>query len=201
MKNGANEAHKQRMVAQKEKMDGQIADATEERGIVILLTGNGKGKSTSAFGMVMRSLGYGYGVAVVQFIKGKQHSGEEIYLKKNHPELPFYQMGTGFTWNTQDREADIIAAEKTWAMAAEHLTDDSRHLVILDELTYMIAFNYLDEEMILNAIRNRPANQTVVVTGRGASAGLRDLADTIAEIESEKHAFAAGIRARPGVDY
>src|SRR5690606_11678804 len=122
--------------------DHSIARATDERGLVILLTGDGKGKSSSAFGMVMRSLGYGYTVGIVQFIKGEQLSGEELYVREKLPEVYFYQMGTGFTWDTQDRAGDIKAAEETWAHAEKLLQDERYHLVVLDELTYMLAFKY-----------------------------------------------------------
>ncbi len=193
--------HKAKMQKQKEKVDANIERADEERGIVILLTGDGKGKSSSAFGMVIRSLGYDYKVGIVQFIKGEQLSGEELFIKNKHPEVQFHQMGTGFTWNTQDRSGDIAAAEETWAHAEKMLQDDSLHLVVLDELTYMLAYKYLDEDKLLNAIRNRPAEQTVVVTGRGGGSAIRELADTVAEINDVKHAFRAGVKARKGVDF
>ena len=112
-----NARHKASMEKQKSKVDANIVAADEQRGVAILLTGNGKGKSSSAFGMVMRALGYGQKVGVVQFIKGQQLSGEEIYLKEHCPQVAFYQMGTGFTWDTQDREGDIKAARDTWAVA------------------------------------------------------------------------------------
>ena len=102
-----NAKHKKAMEKQKANVDAHIEAADTERGVAILLTGNGKGKSTSAFGMVMRALGYGHKVGVIQFIKGEQLSGEEIYLKEQCPQVDFYQMGTGFTWNTQDRSVDI----------------------------------------------------------------------------------------------
>lgn len=195
------EKHKQAMQKQKAKVDQHIADATIERGVVILLTGDGKGKSSSAFGMVMRALGYGHKVGVVQFIKGKQSSGEELYLKDHCPQVSLYQMGTGFTWNTQDRSSDIAAAERTWAQAEPLLCDASYFLVVLDELTYMFAYKYLDETKVIDAITHRPAEQSVVVTGRGGGRALRELADTVSDIKVVKHAFNAGIKARPGVDY
>lgn len=196
-----NEAHKKKMQKQKEKVDAHIAEANIERGVLILLTGNGKGKSSSGFGMVLRALGYGHKVGVVQFIKGAQLSGEEIFLKEKMPEVDFYQMGTGFTWNTQDRTADIEAAEKTWAEAERMLSDKSLNLVLLDELTYMIAYKYLDEDKILKAIENRPPEMSVVVTGRGGGSALKELADTVSEVKEVKHAYKAGIKARQGVDY
>lgn len=196
-----NEAHKKKMQKQKEKVDAHIAQANTERGVMILLTGNGKGKSSSAFGMVLRAAGYGHKVGVVQFIKGQQLSGEEIFLKEKLPEVQFYQMGTGFTWNTQDRTSDIEAAERTWAVAEKMLQDESLNLVVLDELTYMLAYSYLDEAKVLNALKNRPYEQSVVVTGRGGGAALKELADTVSEVKEIKHAYKAGIKARQGVDY
>lgn len=196
-----DESHKRKMQNQKEKIDAKIAASDEERGVMILLTGDGKGKSSSAFGMVVRALGYGFKVGVVQFIKGKQLSGEELYVREKCPEIEFYQMGTGFTWNTQDRSGDIAAAERTWAVVEPMLKDKSVHLVILDELTYMLSYKYLDEEMVLKALADRPENQSVVVTGRGGGAAIRELADTVSEIKDVKHAYRAGVKARKGVDY
>ncbi len=196
-----SDKHKRAMQKQKAKVDQHIEEAAEERGVLIVLTGNGKGKSSSAFGMVMRALGYDQKVGVIQFIKGQQLSGEEIYLRDHCPQIDFYQMGTGFTWDTQDRDADIAAAKITWAKAEAMLKDDSFQLVILDELTYMIAYKYLDEQLILDALRNRPDNQSVVVTGRGGGSALQELADTVSEIKEIKHAFKAGVKARKGVDF
>lgn len=195
------EKHNAAMQKQKENVDANIAKASEERGVAILLTGNGKGKSSSAFGMVLRALGYGQRVAVIQFIKGVQLSGEEVYLRDHCPEVYFYQMGTGFTWDTQNRASDIAAAERTWNEAEKWLADASVDLVILDELTYMLAFGYLAEEKIIAAISERPGEQSVVVTGRGGGSALRDIMDTVSEIKDIKHAFNSGIKARRGVDY
>ena len=193
--------HKKAMQKQKEQVDAGIAAASTERGVGILLTGDGKGKTSSAFGMVMRALGYGYKVGVVQFIKGEQLSGEELYIRDKCPEVTFYQMGTGFTWDTQDRSADMAAAKETWAIAKPMLKDDSYHLVVLDELTYMLAYDYLVEDEVIEAIKNRPTNQSVVVTGRGGGARLKDVVDTVSEVKDIKHAYAQGITARKGVDY
>ncbi|MEH6559089.1 MAG: cob(I)yrinic acid a,c-diamide adenosyltransferase [Oceanicoccus sp.] len=201
MSRDKNAKHKTSMEKQKVNVDHGIASADIEQGVAILLTGDGKGKSSSAFGMVLRSLGYGHKVGIIQFIKGVQLSGEEIFIRDHHPEVYFYQMGTGFTWDTQDRSGDIAAAEATWKHAEKLLSDDSYRLVVLDELTYMLAFKYLDEDMVLNAIRNRPPEQSVVMTGRGGGSAIRELADTVAEINDVKHAFKAGIKAREGVDF
>ncbi|EGG93588.1 Cob(I)alamin adenosyltransferase [gamma proteobacterium IMCC1989] len=196
-----NQKHKKSMQKQKQNVDAHIEAASTERGVSVLLTGNGKGKSSSAFGMVMRALGYGQKVAVIQFIKGQQLSGEEIYVREQCPQVTFYQMGTGFTWDTQDREADIQAAERTWAQVAPLLEDPTYDLVVLDELTYMLSFKYLEEEVVLNALKNRPVEQSVVVTGRGGGSGLQEIMDTVSEVKDSKHAYTSGIKARKGVDY
>jgi cob(I)alamin adenosyltransferase len=110
-------------------------------------------------------------------------------------------MGTGFTWDTQDRSGDIAAAERTWEQAEPLLKDASYDLVVLDELTYMLAYKYLDEDKVLSALAQRPLEQSVVVTGRGGGSALQDIMDTVSEVKEVKHAFKAGIKARKGVDY
>ena len=196
-----NTRHKNAMEKQKAAVDDSIAKADVERGVAVLLTGDGKGKTSSAFGMVIRALGYHQKVGVVQFIKGVQASGEEIFVREQLPSVALYQMGTGFTWDTQDREADIAAAINTWEHATTMLSDPSYDLVVLDELTYMLAFDYLPEAEVLSGITERPASQSVVVTGRGGGQALREIMDTVSEVKEIKHAYRAGIRARLGVDY
>jgi len=196
-----DEKHKKAMQKQKTNVDSSVAQANIDKAVAILLTGNGKGKSSSAFGMVMRALGYGHRVGVVQFIKGVMLSGEELYLREHCPQVQFYQMGTGFTWDTQDRRADSEAAERTWTVAKRFLEDSSLNLVVLDELTYMLSFDYLDEVDVLAAIQDRPVEQSVIVTGRGGGKNLQDIMDTVSEVKDIKHAFNAGIKARKGVDF
>lgn len=196
-----NNKHKAAMAKQKTKVDAKIEQADIERGVAVLLTGNGKGKSSSAFGMVLRALGYGQKVAVVQFIKGAQLSGEEIYIREQCPQVDFYQMGTGFTWDTQDREADMAAAQTTWLEAVKALGNPKVDLVILDELTYMLAYKYLDESTVLEAIVHRPLEQSVVITGRGGGAELQKIMDTVSEVKDIKHAYHQGVKARRGVDF
>ena len=193
--------HKASMEKQKSNIDASIAAADTEQSIVLLLTGNGKGKTSSAFGMVMRAMGYSQRVGIVQFIKGEQLSGEELFAREYLPDSDFYQMGTGFTWDTQNRQADIAAAERTWAQAQRMLQDPAYDLVVLDEITYMLAFDYLDEAQVIESIKERPEHQSVVMTGRGGGSGLQALADTVSEVKEVKHAFRAGIKARKGVDY
>jgi len=195
----AQEKHKRKSQKLKEKVDAHVAGANIERGILLVITGNGKGKSTAGFGTVARCVGHGYKAAVVQFIKGKWDCGERNLLEQHG--VPFAVMGTGFTWDTQARESDIAAANEVWQSAKQFLADPQYHLVLLDELTYMLGYDYLDKQEVLTALENRPENQSVIVTGRGAVRELRELADTVSEIKDEKHAFKSGIKARKGVDW
>lgn len=189
------------MAKQKAQVDASIAAADREHSLVVLLTGDGKGKSTSGFGMILRALGHGQQVAVVQFIKGTQLSGEEILLQERFPEIPFHQMATGFTWDSQNHAADKAAAQRTWAIARQMLQDPGLDVLLLDELTYMLSFKFLEEEEVLQAIRERSPQLSVIVTGRGGGTGLRELADTVSEVKNLKHAYEAGLRARPGIDF
>ena len=193
--------HNKAMAKQKAAVDQAISKADIEQGVSVLLTGDGKGKTSSAFGMVIRALGYGQRVGIVQFIKGAQPSGEETFVKNHLPDVTLYQMGTGFTWDTQDRAGDIAAAEQTWEQARAMLEDETYDLVVLDELTYMLAFDYLPEQDVIGALTSRPAGQSVVVTGRGGGQALREAMDTVSEVKEIKHAYRAGIMARQGVDY
>ncbi len=194
-------AHKAKMEKHKQKVDSSIAAAKIERGVSILMTGNGKGKTSSAFGMVMRALGYKQKVGIIQFIKGAQDCGEADFIKAHCPTVDLYQMGTGFTWNTQDMDTDTAAAEKTWGLAEAMLKDPSYDLVILDELTYMLGYKYLDKDTVVNAIENRPSEQSVVVTGRGGGSKLRSIMDTVSDVKDIRHGYRDGLKARKGVDY
>ncbi|WP_448213178.1 cob(I)yrinic acid a,c-diamide adenosyltransferase [Colwellia sp. MEBiC06753] len=191
--------HKARQQRLKEKVDERIAAAQIERGVLQVITGNGKGKTTAGFGTVLRAVGHGKKAAVVQFIKGNWDSGERNLLEQFS--VPFVVMATGFTWETQNREADIEAAEIAWQGAKAFLTDDSIDIVLLDELTYMLSYDYLDVDEVITTLANRPSHQFVVVTGRAAHRKLTELADTVSEVKNIKHAFDAGIKAQAGFDY
>ncbi|EPI2361865.1 cob(I)yrinic acid a,c-diamide adenosyltransferase [Klebsiella michiganensis] len=195
----SDERHRERQQRVKDKVDARVAAAQEERGIVIVFTGNGKGKTTAAFGTVTRAVGHGKKAAVVQFIKGTWPNGERNLLEPYGVE--FQVMATGFTWNTQDRESDTAACLAVWEHGRRMLADESLDLVLLDELTYMVAYDYLPLEEVLTALRNRPAHQTVIITGRGCHREITELADTVSELRPVKHAFDAGIKAQMGIDY
>ncbi len=191
--------YKKRMQRKKEYIDSRIEAADIDKGVIILLTGNGKGKSSSALGMICRALGYDMKIGIAKFLKGVQNTGEDVFLAKQ-PNVQTAFMKTGFTWDTQDKEYDTAMAVKTWEKAAKYLADDSIDLVVLDELTYMISYKYLDEQDIINTLNNRPKNQHVVITGRTASEDLINIADTVSEIKDIKHAFRENIKAQKGID-
>ncbi|WDD97993.1 cob(I)yrinic acid a,c-diamide adenosyltransferase [Thalassomonas actiniarum] len=197
--NDKAQQHQQRMQRTKEKVDAKIDSAQQEKGLFIVITGNGKGKSTSGFGTVARAVGHGLNAAVVQYIKGSWACGERELLANAGVE--FHVMGTGFTWNTQDKTSDIAAASKVWQESKRLLNDPHIDLVLLDELTYMLTYKYLDLDEVVEAIRNRPKMQHVIVTGRACHRALTDLADTVSEVRSVKHAFDAGVKAQKGIDW
>ncbi|WP_319557483.1 cob(I)yrinic acid a,c-diamide adenosyltransferase [Thiomicrorhabdus sp.] len=195
-----NHYHKIRMERKKAQIDASIARADSEKGLLLVITGNGKGKSTSAFGMVARALGHGQKVGVCQFIKSRTDTGEEAFFKAQ-PNCEWHVLGDGFTWETQNRDQDIATSKKGWAVASNMLQDPSYDLVVLDELTYLLSYDYLDRDLVLNTISERPGMQHVVVTGRSALAELREMADTVSEIKDEKHAYTSGIKAQKGIDF
>ncbi len=191
--------HKERMQKTKERVDEKIESAQEERGLLIVITGNGKGKSTSGFGTIARAVGHGLNTAVVQYIKGTWACGERQLLANAGVE--FHVMNTGFTWNTQDKEKDIAAAQVVWQETKRLLTDNSIDVLLLDEITYMVSYKYIDLDEVITALKNRPAMQHVIITGRSCHRSLIELADTVSEIQSVKHAFDSGVKAQKGIDW
>ena len=193
-------SHRRQMARRKEVIDAKIARATRKCGVLILLKGPGKGKSSSAFGMVARALGHGQRCAVVQFSKGRMDTGEQLFFA-GQDNLSWRVMGHGFTWETQDEGRDRRAAQAAWEQAVGHLADPQCRLVVLDELSYMFKYGYLDLQPVLDALRARPPLQNVVITGRTMALPLQKIADTISIIANERHAFAAGVAAQPGIEY
>lgn len=191
--------HRLRMQRQKTVVDAAIARADREKGLMLVLTGNGKGKSTSAFGMVARALGHGMRVGVAQFIKGRSDTGEEAFFRKQD-NVVWHVLGEGFTWDTQDLTRDTETARRGWTVAQAMLSDPSFDLIVLDELTYPIKYGWLDLNTVLHDLKNRPPMQHVVITGRAAPEALCDAADTVTEMTNVKHAFRAGIQAQQGID-
>lgn len=191
--------HQQRQQRLKEQVDARIAAAKETRGILMVFTGNGKGKTTAAFGTVTRAVGHQKRAGVIQFIKGEWPNGERNLLAAHGVE--FQVMATGFTWDTQSRATDTAACLKVWQHGKRMLQDPTLDLVVLDELTYMISFDYLPLQEVIGALQQRPPQQSVIITGRGCHRDLLEMADTVSEMRPVKHAFDAGIQAQQGIDW
>ena len=192
--------HNERMARKKAVVDDKIASAQAERGVLLVNTGNGKGKSSAGFGLVARALGHGIKVGVVQFIKGRSDTGEEAFYRKQ-PGVAWHVSGEGFTWETQDRARDVATAEAAWDVARGLLCDPAVGLVVLDELNIALKYRYLDIDKVVADLRARPAMQHVVVTGRAAPPELVEAADTVTDMTVVKHAFSAGVKAMPGLEW
>ena len=192
--------HVARMQRKKQVIDQQVAAADTERGVLLVNTGNGKGKSSAAFGVAARALGHGLQVAVLQFVKSRSDTGEEAVLGKL-PGMRWHVMGEGFTWETQDPGRDAAAARAAWEVAAGYLTDPGVGLVVLDEMTYAFKYQWLALDEVLAVFAARPPRQHVIVTGRGAPEALIAAADTVTEMAMVKHAFKAGVKAMPGMEF
>lgn len=193
------ERHKKRMQKKKTVIDAGIKRADRDQGLLLILTGNGKGKSSSAFGMVARALGHGMSAGVAQFIKGRDDTGEDKFFRQ-HAAVQWHRLGEGFTWETQNLERDRETARRGWQVAQKMLQDTSIDVVVLDELTYVIQYGWLDIETVLEDLNARPNMQHVIVTGRAAPKLLLEAADTVSDLKDVKHAYRAGVRAQTGID-
>ncbi len=192
--------HEKRMKRHKEVVDDKIEQAQTDKGLLLVITGNGKGKSSSGFGMVARALGHGMRVGVVQFIKGAYSTGEETFFRRFPDEVEYHVMGDGFTWDTQNLEQDIASAEAGWEVCKKLLADPKIDVVLFDELNIVLKMKYLKSETVLTDIATRPDMKHVIITGRGAPDLVIEAADTVSRIEDVKHAFRSGIKAQKGIE-
>ena len=199
MTTSKDQRHNDRMQRKKTVIDEKIKQAQRDQGVLLITTGNGKGKSSSGFGMVARALGHGMKVGVVQFIKGRMSTGEESFFRR-FPEVDYHVMGEGFTWETQDRQRDIEAANAAWLKVKTMLQDPSYELILLDELNIALKYQYIDIQDVIDSLQQRPAMQHVIITGRAARPELIAIADTVTEMNEVKHAFKAGIKAQLGIE-
>ena len=196
-----NRQHAEAMKVLKAERDELMRGKTEQRGLLMVHTGDGKGKSTAAFGMVARALGWGFRVGIVQYIKGKWQTGERKFFARFPDQLRFEVMGEGFTWETQDRARDIAAAEAAWEKSLEMIADPDLHLVVLDELNIALRYDYLQVDRVVAGLSARPLEKHVCVTGRNARPELLEIADLVTEMQLVKHPFESGMRAQKGVDF
>lgn len=196
----SDDGHGRRMERKKAVVDAAIARAAESRGLLLVHTGNGKGKSSAAFGLLARAVGHGMAAAVIQFVKDRSDTGEAVFFRRC-PQVRWHVMGEGFTWETQDRARDAQAARAAWEQARRYLADPAIGLLVLDEMTYAFKYGWLDLAEVLAGLAARPAMQHVVITGRAAPEGLIAAADTVTDMGMVKHAFQAGVKAMPGVEW
>ena len=194
--------YQKKMERRKTVQDTRLSSCAEEKGLIIVNTGNGKGKTTAALGMVLRSLGHGYNVAIIQFIKGAWEPAEKAAFDSWGDQLAFHAMGEGFTWDTQDRDRDIHMAELAWAKSLEYISNPRYRLVLLDEVNIALKLGYLSVETVLTELNQKPDTNHVVLTGRGAPEALIARADLVTEMTLIKHPFKAqGIKAQAGVEF
>jgi cob(I)alamin adenosyltransferase len=198
-----NERHASKMAKKKAARDKIMATKTDEKGLIIVHTGKGKGKSTAAFGMIFRHIAHGIPCAVVQFIKGGMATGERELIQKHFADVcQFHTMGEGFTWETQDRERDVAAAQAAWAKAKELIRDERNKMVLLDEINIALRYDYISTAEVIAFLKaDKPEMTHVVLTGRNASEELIDIADLVTEMELVKHPFRSGVKAQIGVEF
>ena len=196
------EQHRRKMQRRKEVQDQRVAKASQEKGLIIVNTGNGKGKTTAALGMVLRALGHGYRVAIIQFIKGAWEPAEKASLSYWAGQLEFHAMGEGFTWETQDRQRDVEKAHAAWETALAFICNPDFKLVLLDEINIALKLEYLSVEEVLTGLERKPPDSHIILTGRGAPAALIERADLVTEMTLIKHPFREqGVKAQPGIEY
>lgn len=198
----SSEQYKQKMQRRKEVQEERVKTAANEKGLIIVHTGNGKGKTTAALGMVLRSLGHGYRVAIVQFIKGAWEPAEKAVLGHWPEQLEFHAMGEGFTWETQDRDRDIQKAQDAWTKSLAYICNPECRLVLLDEINVALKLGYLQVEDILAGLAQKPVDSHIILTGRGAPDALIEQADLVTEMKLVKHPFRSqGVKAQPGIEF
>lgn len=173
----------------------------KKNGLIVLHVGDGKGKTTAALGLALRAVGHGMNVCMVQFIKGKWQCGEHYAEKLLQGRFEIHAVGEGFTWDTQNRERDMERVRAGWALAMEKVASGRYRMLILDELIYVLSYDYLPLQEVLAFLRNKPDDLHVVLTGRNPSPELVDAADLVTEMVKVKHPYEAGIRAQKGIEF
>ncbi|MDJ0675943.1 MAG: cob(I)yrinic acid a,c-diamide adenosyltransferase [Calothrix sp. MO_167.B42] len=197
-----SEQYQKKMRRRKEVQEKRIAQASPKKGLIIVNTGNGKGKTTAALGMVLRSLGHGYKVAIIQFIKGAWEPSEKKVFDLWQDQIEFHAMGEGFTWETQNRDRDTQKALAAWQKGLEYIRNPEFQLVLLDEVNVAVKLGYLQAGEILAGLKQKPDDNHVILTGRGAPQALIDAADLVTEMNLVKHPFREqGVKAQPGIEF
>jgi cob(I)alamin adenosyltransferase len=178
-----------------------MVNKNPKKGLVIVNTGNGKGKSTSAFGILLRAWGRGFRVCVVQFIKAETGQWGEIKAAKKLG-IDWSSTGDGFTWTSRDMDETIARALNGWEIAKEKIASKDYDVIILDEFTYAMHFDWIDTSQVIDWLKaNKPGELHLVITGRDAPPELIDYADLVTEMVEVKHPYQKGIKAQPGIEF
>ena len=195
--------HNEKMRKIKAARDKMMETKTEEKGLILVHTGTGKGKSSAGFGMIMRCIAHHMPCAVVQFIKGNWDTGEKTFLRERFAdECRFFVSGEGFTWETQDRDRDIAAAQNGWRIAKEQILDPEIQFVLLDEINIALRYDYLDIDEVIDFLLTKKPHMThVCLTGRNAKPELIEAADLVTDMNLLKHPFRDGVKAQKGVEF
>jgi len=196
-----DQRHAETMRRHKAVFDAQQANATQEKGLIIVHTGSGKGKTSAGLGMVFRALGHGMRIGVVQFTKGAIQTGEAAFANELTGRIDFYTLGEGYTWETQNRQRDIATAHEAWEQACKLLDDPQYHIVLLDELNIILRYGYLPLDAVIEKLQNKREDLHVIVTGRNAKDELIEIADLVTEMKQIKHPYKAGIKAQKGIEF
>jgi cob(I)alamin adenosyltransferase len=171
------------------------------KSLLTVLTGRGKGKTTAALGMAIRALGHDWNVCLIQFVKGPWKTGEWDALKLYGDRMVVHVKGMGFINSPEDVERHRETAREAWRLAKETLNSPDYNMVILDELTYLLTYEMVDENDVCDALRNRRKDLHVVITGRDAQDCLLELADLVTEMREVKHPLKSGVHAQRGIEY
>src|SRR3989304_5458236 len=154
---------------------------TQKKGLIIVHTGEGKGKTTAALGLAFRAVGYGYKVLMEQFIKGAWHYGELESAKRFEGLMEIRPMGEGFTWDTKNPERDRQKAQEAWEFGVKEALTEKYQMVIFDEINYVIHYNYLEVEKVVDFLKSKPPTLHVILTGRDAHEKIIEVADLVTE--------------------
>jgi len=195
------DAYQRKVQRIRESYEERKAAASGEKGLIAVFTGTGKGKSTAAFGMALRALQHGMKVGVVQYVKGAIATAETDAFARFGQQIEWHRMGEGFHWITQDAELDRRAAERAWEVSQALIAREDVGMVVLDELIVSLRLRQLDESRVLEVLAGKRADLHVVLTGRGATQALIDIADLVTEMKMIKHHYRAGIKAQPGIEF
>jgi len=199
--NNRADRHAEKMAKKKAARNKIMATKTKTGGLTIVHTGKGKGKSTAAFGMVCRALGHGMRVGVIQFVKGKWETGEKKILEAFSHQVAVHTMGEGFTWDTQDLNRDIAAADAAWNQAKVMMQDPSYSMILLDELNIVLRYDYLSIDDVVKTIKNKREDLHIIITGRNAKEELIEISDLVTEMTMIKHPFRSGFKAQAGIEF